>query len=328
MAFTRVMAIHVDHTAARKNSSLTREALARICTLCTVYQVDVMGGDFNASVYRYFAASKSQQRCCSVADASLASVLMGMRETINKELTKDGSEYEDTWLGGPFEYQLIVANTPYSMTQYNTAIEKQLEQMKRMKEAGEIITAETRTRLLQESIEDFGCDTMAVILFSWAHSNERVHAFTPSKPQHRKAHRPGMEYNIHVLGYHLELTSTVLGLRPKDRDFHTILNIIATDWSGLYKKQFQTESERAFQAQLTNSEWRQLRLQQEEKQGFRRRKHGVPDYSYMEEQYNAQERPAKSAGRGTDYQSRQWSSASSDGRGANWWSSWSWSSHW
>eukprot|EP00971_Amphidinium_carterae_P345944 6487153-Amphidinium_carterae.1 len=99
--FTRLMVVqvvHVDHTAARNNPSLTRDALARIRALCTVYQVDVMGGDFNTSIYKYFAASRSLQRCSSLADSSVKSVLRGMREAINEDLERQG-KLTETWLG-------------------------------------------------------------------------------------------------------------------------------------------------------------------------------------------------------------------------------------
>eukprot|EP00971_Amphidinium_carterae_P333679 6468521-Amphidinium_carterae.1 len=78
LPFTRVMIVHVDHLAAAKQTSLTRDALARLSTLNIVYQIDVMGGDINASVYRYFASTRSRQRCPSLADSSLRQVLSSM----------------------------------------------------------------------------------------------------------------------------------------------------------------------------------------------------------------------------------------------------------
>eukprot|EP00971_Amphidinium_carterae_P043590 858029-Amphidinium_carterae.1 len=79
-----------------------------------------------------------------------------------------------------------------------------------------------------------------------------------------------------------------------------------------------SEMQKAQNAQRSNSEWKALRLEKEQKQGYNRRKHGQRDITRFEDQYYASQRPAKSAGRGTDWQDRHWSSSSS--------SSWQWSS--
>eukprot|EP00971_Amphidinium_carterae_P164894 3269107-Amphidinium_carterae.1 len=98
MMFSRVAVIHADHRAARTKPSLTRDALASICALCTAYQIDVMGGDFNASIYRYFASSHSLQRCASLADSPVGAVLRATRKVVNEELQRQG-KLEETWLG-------------------------------------------------------------------------------------------------------------------------------------------------------------------------------------------------------------------------------------
>eukprot|EP00971_Amphidinium_carterae_P163005 3231857-Amphidinium_carterae.1 len=78
--------------------------------------------------------------------------------------------------------------------------------------------------------------------------------------------------------------------------------------------------ERAQMEQRSNYEWKQLRIEKEQRLGYNRRKHGQKDISRFEKQYLAdQQRPAKSHGRGTEWQDRQsWSSSSSF--------SWQWSS--
>eukprot|EP00971_Amphidinium_carterae_P345945 6487153-Amphidinium_carterae.2 len=93
---------------------------------------------------------------------------------------------------------------------------------------------------------------MAVVMFSWAHTSKEAHQFTP------KSYRMGQKYNIYVQGYHLELTASVLGLRPKDKDFHTLLNIVDTDWASLYKQHFMSDIARACNQQHTNSKWKRL----------------------------------------------------------------------
>eukprot|EP00971_Amphidinium_carterae_P192284 3815304-Amphidinium_carterae.1 len=99
LPFTRVMIVHVDHLAATKQPSLTRDALARLSAFNIVYQIDIMGGDFNASVYRYFSASKSRQRCASLADSSLRQVLSSMATVVNNELQTQCGGSDRSWMG-------------------------------------------------------------------------------------------------------------------------------------------------------------------------------------------------------------------------------------
>eukprot|EP00971_Amphidinium_carterae_P305656 6074317-Amphidinium_carterae.1 len=80
----------------------------------------------------------------------------------------------------------------------------------------------------------------------------------PTKAQHLKGWRLGQECFLHVQGYHLELTATVLGLRPRDKDFHTLLNIVINDWASVYKQNFMSEMQKAQNAQRSNSEWKAL----------------------------------------------------------------------
>eukprot|EP00971_Amphidinium_carterae_P338485 6475846-Amphidinium_carterae.1 len=119
--------------------------------------------------------------------------------------------------------------------------------------AGEVIVPGHQTRLLQDSIEDFGCDTMAVVVFSWAHTSVEGKGFVPRKPQHLKGWKQGQEYFLHVQGYHLELTASILGLRTRDKDFHTLLNIVISDWASHYKREFMTDMEKAQNEKHTNS---------------------------------------------------------------------------
>eukprot|EP00971_Amphidinium_carterae_P134875 2672752-Amphidinium_carterae.2 len=65
--------------------------------------------------------------------------------------------------------------------------------MTRRRMAGEVIVPAHQTRLLQDSIEDFGCDTMAVVVFSWAHTSVEGKTFRPRKQQHLKGWKVGQE---------------------------------------------------------------------------------------------------------------------------------------
>eukprot|EP00971_Amphidinium_carterae_P009280 183155-Amphidinium_carterae.1 len=146
-----------------------------------------------------------------------------MKSTVDEEIQRHG-RISESWTGDEFQYQLICANTKDVMEKYDQALHAAMRDMTQRRANGEVIVSGHQIRLLQDSIEDFGCDTMTVVLFSWAHTSKEEKQFQPKKPQHLKVWRSGRECSVNVQGYHLELTSTVLGLRPRDKDFHTLLN--------------------------------------------------------------------------------------------------------
>eukprot|EP00971_Amphidinium_carterae_P081988 1622154-Amphidinium_carterae.1 len=65
--------------------------------------------------------------------------------------------------------------------------------MRDRRDNGEIITATHQTRILQDAIADLNsaCDTMACVVFSWAHTSVEGQAFMPTKPQHFKGWKLG-----------------------------------------------------------------------------------------------------------------------------------------
>eukprot|EP00971_Amphidinium_carterae_P311383 6188952-Amphidinium_carterae.1 len=107
-----------------------------------------------------------------------------------------------------------------------------------------------------------------------------------------------------------------------DKDFHTLLNIVVTDWSSLYTQYFMNDIARACNQQhKKNSEWKRSRLEKEERQGYARRKHGVTNHSRFENHFYAEQRSARSRGRGTGWQERYQSSdwgAGGQSSSSNW----------
>eukprot|EP00971_Amphidinium_carterae_P034482 678774-Amphidinium_carterae.1 len=81
----------------------------------------MMGGDFNAAVYRYFASTRTRQYSPSVADSCLRSVLNGMSTVINNELQTQCGGVEQSWMENVFQYQLICANTADTISAYENA---------------------------------------------------------------------------------------------------------------------------------------------------------------------------------------------------------------
>eukprot|EP00971_Amphidinium_carterae_P309176 6143655-Amphidinium_carterae.1 len=96
-----------------------------------------MGGDFNASVYRYFASGRSLQRCASLADLSLRQVLSAMRSVVDDGLQKQCGGVDRCWMGDVFQYQLICANAKYVIEKYDAAIRDAMSDMTRRRMAGE-----------------------------------------------------------------------------------------------------------------------------------------------------------------------------------------------
>eukprot|EP00971_Amphidinium_carterae_P144636 2866145-Amphidinium_carterae.2 len=197
-----------------------------------------MGGDFNASIYR---SSRSRQRCPSLVDSSLRQVLSSMASVVNDELQTQCGGTDKSWMGHVFQYQLICANAKDIIEKYDAAIRETMTDMRSRRDDGEVIVPAHQTRLLQDSVEDLGCDTMAVVVVSWAHTSVDGKSFIPTKAQNLKGWKQGQEFFLHVQGYHLELTASILGLRPRDKDFHTLLNVVINDWASHYKRAFMTD---------------------------------------------------------------------------------------
>ena len=80
----RVMVVHIHHAVARTACRSCRINLADLLVLCAHFQVDLMGGDFNAFSYRYYE-SGSQQIAASLQDSSLAVMLRRFDEGVNAQ---------------------------------------------------------------------------------------------------------------------------------------------------------------------------------------------------------------------------------------------------
>ena len=78
----QVMVVHIHHAVARTACRSCRINFADLLVLCAHFQVDLMGGDFNACSYRYYK-SGSQQIAASPQDSSLAAMLRRFDEGIN-----------------------------------------------------------------------------------------------------------------------------------------------------------------------------------------------------------------------------------------------------
>ena len=76
------MVVHINHMVARTACRSCRINFADLLVLCAHFQVDLMGGDFNAFSYQYYRTG-SQQIAASLQDSSLAVILRRFDEGIN-----------------------------------------------------------------------------------------------------------------------------------------------------------------------------------------------------------------------------------------------------
>ena len=88
--------MHIHHALARTACRSCRINFADLLFLCAHFQINLMGGDFNALRYRYYK-SGSQQIAASLQDSSLAVMLRRFDEGINaakRELNMNHPEYQ------------------------------------------------------------------------------------------------------------------------------------------------------------------------------------------------------------------------------------------
>ena len=157
----RVMVVHVNHAVARTACRSCRINFADLLVLCAHFQVDLMGGDFNAFSYRYYR-SGSQQIAASLQDSSLAVMLRRFDEGINAQ---DRGRYDNH----P-EYQ-------FRSDVYMTYHDEHIEEYRLMRDAildevtdaaGESSKIPRLQRALQEFDENF--DVIGLINFNWDHT--------------------------------------------------------------------------------------------------------------------------------------------------------------
>ena len=157
----RVMVAHVNHAVARTACRSCRINLADLLVLCARFQVDLMGGDFNAFTYRYYR-SGSQQIAASLQDSSLAVMLRRFDEGTN---ARNRRRYDNH----P-EYQ-------FRNDIYMTYHDEHIEEYRLMRDAildevtdaaGESSKIPRLPRALQEFNENF--DVIGLINFNWDHT--------------------------------------------------------------------------------------------------------------------------------------------------------------
>ena len=154
------MVVHIHHAVARIACRSCRVNFADLLILCAHFQVDLMGGDFNAFSYRYYK-SGSQQIAASLQDSSLAVMLRRFDEAINAQrgLNVNHPEYQ-------FRSDIYMAYHDEHIEEHRLMRNAILDEM--TDAAGESSKIPRLQRALQEFDENF--DVIGLIHFNWDHT--------------------------------------------------------------------------------------------------------------------------------------------------------------
>ena len=235
----RLMVVHVNHAVARTACRSCRINFADLLILRARFQVDLMGGDFNAFSYRYFR-SGSQQIAASLQDSSLAVMLRRFDEGIN-------AQHRGNYDNHP-EYQ-------FRSDIYMTYHDEHIEEHRLMRNAildevtdaaGESTKIPRLQRALQEFDENF--DVIGLINFNWEHTLNKPLSIDNRYQRQRTApqskstiiknkyavrYLAGQEKMYRLSGMAQRITPQLLQLRQRDQDTHRVLKIALQPWPTL-----------------------------------------------------------------------------------------------
>ena len=236
--FYRVMVVHVNHLVARTACRSCRINFADLLMLCAHFQVDLMGGDFNAFSYRYYRTG-TQQIAASLQDSSLAVMLRRFDEAINAKRSYiiNHPEYK-------FKSDLYMAYHDEHIEEYRLTREAIMEEV--TDAAREATKIPRLQRALQEFDENF--DVIGLINFNWDHTVARSpsHYLTGKKIPEPKStiiknkyavrYLAGQEKMCRLSGMAQKITPELLQLRQRDHDMHKVLKVALQPWPTLAGK--------------------------------------------------------------------------------------------
>ena len=236
--FYRVMVVHVNHLVARTACRSCRINFADLLMLCAHFQVDLMGGDFNAFSYRYYR-SGGQQIAASLQDSSLAVMLRRFDEAINakRNYVVNHPEYK-------FKSDLYMAYHDEHIEEYRLMREAIMEEV--TDAAREATKIPRLQRALQEFDENF--DVIGLINFNWDHTVVRApsHLLSGRKMPEPKStiiknkyavrYLAGQEKMCRLSGMAQKITPELLQLRQRDHDMHKVLKVALQPWPTLAGK--------------------------------------------------------------------------------------------
>ena len=237
--FYRVMVVHINHLVARTACRSCRINFADLLVLCAHFQVDLMGGDFNAFSYRYYRTG-SQQIAASLQDSSLAVMLRRFDEGINskRDHIANHPEYR-------FKSDLYMAYHDEHIDEYRLMREPIMEEV--TDAARESTKIPRLQRALQELDENF--DVIGLINFNWDHTVIRSPSHQLSgrkipepkstiiKNKYAVRYLAGQEKMCRLSGMAQKITPELLQLRQRDHDMHKVLKVALQPWPTLAGKE-------------------------------------------------------------------------------------------
>ena len=212
------------------------ESTLQICwVLCAHFQVELMGGDFNAFSYRY-CKSGSQQIAAYLQDSSLAVMLRRFDEGINakRDVNTNHPEYK-------FKSDIYMAYHDEHIDAYRLMRDAILDEV--TDAARESSKIPRLQKALQEFDENF--DVIGLINFTWDHtvtrppSNQLSGRYTPEakstiiKSKYAVRYLAGQEKMCRLSGMAQTITPELLQLRQRDRDMHRVLKVALQPWPTL-----------------------------------------------------------------------------------------------
>ena len=236
--FYRVMVVHINHLVARTACRSCRINFADLLMLCAHFQVDLMGGDFNAFSYRYYRTG-TQQIAASLQDSSLAVMLRRFDEAINAKRSYiiNHPEYK-------FKSDLYMAYHDEHIEEYRLMREAIME------EVTDAAREATKIPRLQKALQEFdeNFDVIGLINFNWDHTVARSpsHYLTRNKTPEPKStiiknkyavrYLAGQEKMCRLSGMAQKITPELLQLRQRDHDMHKVLKVALQPWPTLAGK--------------------------------------------------------------------------------------------
>ena len=237
--FYRVMVVHINHSVARTACRSCRINFADLLVLCAHFQVDLMGGDFNAFSYRYYRTG-SQQIAASLQDSSLAVMLRRFDEGISakREFITNHPEYR-------FKSDLYMAYHDEHIEEYRLMREAIMD------EVTDAARESTKIPRLQKALQEFdeNFDVIGLINFNWDHTVIRSPSHhlsgrkipepksTIIKNKYAVRYLAGQEKMCRLSGMAQKITPELLQLRQRDQDMHKVLKVALQPWPTLAGKE-------------------------------------------------------------------------------------------
>ena len=237
--FYRVMVVRINHSVARTACRSCRINFADLLVLCAHFQVDLMGGDFNAFSYRYYRTG-SQQIAASLQDSSLAVMLRRFDEGINakREFITNHPEYR-------FKSDLYMAYHDEHIEEYRLMREAIMD------EVTDAARESTKIPRLQKALQEFdeNFDVIGLINFNWDHTVIRSPSHhlsgrkvpepksTIIKNKYAVRYLAGQEKMCRLSGMAQRITPELLQLRQRDQDMHKFLKVALQPWPTLAGKE-------------------------------------------------------------------------------------------